>query len=340
MCQLYHDLLPPPGSPDLFAPHLESTRSVYSNLRRRYLIAPDGHWAADCSNEQDDPSPHAGPSSPRTSAEAGGSGWDPLSLDGDSPWKTWFAHEELRATIRQDVDRTFPDISYFRLERVKRSMTSVLFIWSVLNPDVGYRQVSPLHQVRAVGWADGSQGMHELFAVCLLAVDRDSMDSADRGAMNEDAMRSTLNRRYVEHDAFELYQALMRSAKPFYEWRAEEGPVSFVAMCRACRVLTRQRSSVNAAPPAPSITRCKHLQSSLIRHIDPQLWERLDTEGVEAQLWAMYVGIDEDQEARLTVIAAGSDCCSLEKYPSDWPCGSGTAYLLWTRHSHYWTTSA
>ena len=28
---------------------------------------------------------------------------------------------------------------------------------------------------------------------------------------------------------------------------------------------------------------------NLIRRIDPQLWGRLETEGVEAQIWAMYV---------------------------------------------------
>lgn len=42
----------------------------------------------------------------------------------------------------QDVDRTFPDIPYFTLERVKRCMVTMLFLFTVLNPDVGYRQVS------------------------------------------------------------------------------------------------------------------------------------------------------------------------------------------------------
>jgi TBC1 domain family protein 5 len=33
--------------------------------------------------------------------------------------------------------------------------------------------------------------------------------------------------------------------------------------------------------------RCNHIHSQLIRRIDPQLWERLDTEGIEAQIWLM-----------------------------------------------------
>jgi len=52
--------------------------------------------------------------------------------------------------------------------------------------------------------------------------------------------------------------------------------------------LIRQRSG-NTTSQAPVITRCQHIHNNLIARIDPQLWERLETEGVEAQIWAMYV---------------------------------------------------
>ncbi len=70
--------------------------------------------------------------------------------------------------------------------------------------------------------------MHELLAVCLLTVDRDSLSPSsppETGVMAE-AMESTLDRRYVEHDAFDLFMAIMKPAKAFYEWKQEEGPVS------------------------------------------------------------------------------------------------------------------
>jgi TBC1 domain family member 5 len=72
------------------------------------------------------------------------------------------------------------------------------------------------------------QGMHELLAVCLLVVDRDSLALPDSNgsAQMVQAMYTTLDRRYVEHDAFELFMAIMKLAKAFYEWRQEEGPVS------------------------------------------------------------------------------------------------------------------
>lgn len=77
--------------------------------------------------------------------------------------------------------------------------------------------------------------MHELLAVCLVSLDRDSLDrdqdtrwqpSSSAQAQMMEAMQATLDRRYVEHDSFELFQAVMKGAKAFYEWRAEEGPVS------------------------------------------------------------------------------------------------------------------
>ncbi|TXT07366.1 hypothetical protein VHUM_03086 [Vanrija humicola] len=60
----------------------------------------------------------------------------------------------------------------------------------------------------------------------------------------------------------------MKPAKSFYEWRAEEGP-----------------PRLPNGPQAPIIVRCNYINSQLIRRIDPQLWERLDTEGIEAQIW-------------------------------------------------------
>lgn len=97
------------------------------------------------------------------------------------------------------------------------------------------------------------QGMHELLAVCLLVVDRDSLDNkytrtdnsplspgSSTGVAVESAMYTALDRRYVEHDAFSLFLEIMRGAKAFYEWRSEEGPVRshlLGPVCRFCSLL-------------------------------------------------------------------------------------------------------
>jgi TBC1 domain family protein 5 len=78
--------------------------------------------------------------------------------------------------------------------------------------------------------------MHELLAVCFWALDRDSISPPDSDGLKsplardtmDDAMRATLDRRYVEHDAYSLFAEIMKSAKTFYEWRSEEVPVSLL----------------------------------------------------------------------------------------------------------------
>lgn len=164
-------------------------------------------------------------------------------------------------------------MSYFQLERVQRCMATALFIFAVLNPDVGYRQ-----------------GMHELFACCFMAVDRDSLKVVNKAeGQQREAMFKTLDRRYVEHDAFELFMAIMKNAKAFYEWRAEEGPIVSIPLrpINSIDILDCQRSRTATVPQAPIIVKCNNLHTSLLRRIDPQLYERLETEGVEAQIWAM-----------------------------------------------------
>lgn len=75
--------------------------------------------------------------------------------------------------------------------------------------------------------------MHELLAVCFWVIDRDSLHRLDADTLGsplardvaEEAMYSTLDERYIEHDAYALFAEVMRSAKSSYEWRSEEGPV-------------------------------------------------------------------------------------------------------------------
>lgn len=47
--------------------------------------------------------------------QATGENWsrnNPLSLDEDSGWREWFKSVELRATIKQDVERTYVPRQY------------------------------------------------------------------------------------------------------------------------------------------------------------------------------------------------------------------------------------
>lgn len=91
---------------------LSRQRSEYSDLRERFLRAPDGGWIKDGETNEDG-------NRGRTSSENGGEKSatgrpvkvdakvnNPLGLEEDNPWQSWFADLELRKTIRQDVQRT------------------------------------------------------------------------------------------------------------------------------------------------------------------------------------------------------------------------------------------
>ncbi|KAJ2696935.1 hypothetical protein H4R19_005697, partial [Coemansia spiralis] len=82
---------------------------------------------------------------------------NPLSLDEDSPWSQYHRDQELRSTIQQDVARTFPDEAYFGTPRVQRLLADMLLVYAKMHSALRYRQ-----------------GMHELLAPLLLAVDRDA----------------------------------------------------------------------------------------------------------------------------------------------------------------------
>ncbi|KAJ1940493.1 TBC1 domain, member 5, partial [Kickxella alabastrina] len=133
----------------------------------------------------------------------------PLSLEEDSPWARYHADQDLRTTIMLDVSRTFPEDKYFRQTRVQRCLGDVLFVYAKMHAAMGYRQ-----------------GMHELLAPLLLAVDVDAVDAVGG---NTFFLAEVLDRRFVEHDAFALFDRLMRLCAP---WYAAAGPSALVSRCR------------------------------------------------------------------------------------------------------------
>ncbi|KAJ2106283.1 hypothetical protein GGI16_001992, partial [Coemansia sp. S142-1] len=82
----------------------------------------------------------------------------------------------------QDVARTFPEEAYFRETRVQKLLADILFVYAKLHSSLQYRQ-----------------GMHELLAPILMAVDRDSVQCEGGDVF---FIGQILDRRFVEHDAF------------------------------------------------------------------------------------------------------------------------------------------
>ncbi|KAG8900147.1 hypothetical protein FRB99_006207 [Tulasnella sp. 403] len=240
-----------PASPASPLSTLISARSKYVELLKEKLRAPDGSYEAGFSVPGEDP--------PLTMAQGIQGDWqrnNPLSLDEKNPWQDWFASVELRRTIAQDVERTFPDIPYFRKPDVQSSLTTILFLQSVEDPEIGYRQ-----------------GMHEILAPLFYAIDRDSLDPATSSVPAE--VRELCDRTWVAADSWLLFSIMMKNVRTWYEWR-EPPP----------RLLTDGPIQTQSWV-APIVRICGTIQSKYLRTVDPALYSTLRESGIEPQLYGM-----------------------------------------------------
>jgi len=151
-----------------------------------------------------------------------------------------------------------PENTFFREPRVQNSLLEILFIYCKLNQDVSYRQ-----------------GFHELAAVMYWVVSCDAITPSDEEYKEgEEIMMEALDARFIDHDAFSLFQCVMRSAKQWYE--LGEGEVG------ADR---RSGSIVNS----PIVTKSKYIHETLLMAADPELAERLKELDVLPQVFLMSV---------------------------------------------------
>ncbi|KAJ5774263.1 hypothetical protein N7457_009159 [Penicillium paradoxum] len=176
---------------------------------------------------------------------------DPLADDEQSPWQTLRHDETLRAEILQDVDRCLQENFFFQEPDTKSKLTDILFVYSKLNPDVGYRQ-----------------GMHELLAPILWVVDRDSVKpelDANKEA-DEGLMRNILDAEFVEHDSFTLFLSVMQTARIYYEH-------------------SEMRCANGQMDVIPIVDRCNYLHKEALAIIDHELAEHLEAVDVLPQIF-------------------------------------------------------
>ena len=140
---------------------------------------------------------------------------------------------------------------FFREPSTQKSLLDILFIYSKLNPDTGYRQ-----------------GMHELLAPILWAVDCDAVDRQRTGMGSRtdeqditQLICDALDPDYVEHDAFSLFCAVMQTAKSFYE--------------------------VGDSKTSPLATRSSRIQGEVLAQIDPELEHHLSSIEILPQIYVM-----------------------------------------------------
>ncbi|KAF8610811.1 RabGAP/TBC [Ceratobasidium sp. AG-I] len=222
---------------------LRRLRTEYVGLLKDAMRAPDGTFPESLV-VPGEPAPR------RTAVNANLAQNNPLSLDESNPWQDYFTSLELRKTIQKDVERTFPDVEYFRSANAQRMLADVLFVYTKTHTQVSYRQ-----------------GMHELLAPVLWALDYDSLEEGQ----GDPEMQEFLAREYVPADAWAVFSRIMAGASPWYEWR--EPPAS------------------GPTPPAawvpPINTICTKIGGEYLRICDPALGARMDELGIEPQMYGI-----------------------------------------------------
>lgn len=166
---------------------------------------------------------------------------------------------DLQEIILKDVERTFPELDFFRLPSVQKSLYNILYIYAKLNPDISYKQ-----------------GMHELAAPMIWVVfnDLQVLSPDDGGAYfskekqfyqpdTETLSSSSSLSLSIEADAFHLFSELMNHAKSWY--------------------MAPSDSSVSP----PIVVKSQHIQNDIIKKTDPELYQCLNSNIIEPQIWAL-----------------------------------------------------
>ncbi|KAI6101451.1 rab-GTPase-TBC domain-containing protein, partial [Pisolithus croceorrhizus] len=165
----------------------------------------------------------------------------------------------LRKIIQQDVERTFPDMGYFRSDEVQHQLTNVLFLYSAMHPDIGYRQ-----------------GMHELLPPLFYAIDFDSVPEAHEVFETDSLFAEFCSRSWVAADSWALFSAIMQKVFQWYEWREPALPPPAAL------------GPVNLKPYVPPIVEaCNRIQGNLLKSVDPTLYEAMQGAGIEPQIYGL-----------------------------------------------------
>lgn len=142
---------------------------------------------------------------------------------------------------------------FFQEPETKSKLTDILFVYSKLNPDVGYRQ-----------------GMHELLAPILWVIDRDAVNgetSAKAQASEDDNLiMGLLDPQFIEHDSFSLFLCVMQTARTYYEHGETQ-------------------SSSSHMDVIPIVSRCEYLHKEALGTIDHELADHLQEVEVLPQIF-------------------------------------------------------
>jgi len=189
---------------------------------------------------------------------------NPLSQEEQSPWAQFFQDNELRKVIMQDIKRTYPGELMFEQMEIRDIMLNILFIYAREQPDISYKQ-----------------GMHELLAPIVYVFYNEYMLVQDVTNPSSQLIRTVVSMKYLEHDLYWCYVALMKHTHPYYTTDKINKPEP---------VNKDQTLLFKEDTPQPSsyiVQSLEELQNGTLRRFDPELQQHLQKLGIQPQLYGL-----------------------------------------------------
>lgn len=178
-------------------------------------------------------------------------------------------HQNVFRTIERDVVRTFPDMEFFRQSEMQAILENVLFNYASENPHLSYKQ-----------------GMHELLATLLYVLHTDSQNCLinNEGGLANDTIATLLDLKYLEHDVFHLFCALMKSIETWYQ--NDEilmVPDEFSRSERSGSINKSSRQQVGSVLG----NKLKMISETIVRNNDIELFNHLEALQIAPQIYGI-----------------------------------------------------
>ena len=203
----------------------ERWEEVLAKKRHEYEVYKSSHFVDERGNRHLDPAVN-----------------NPLSQDANSPWNKFFSDNKLMTQIEQDVWRTPRELDeeIFNDERIRQMMEKMLFVYAKRVPQMGYKQ--GMHELLAIAIKVQVDGCREYQRV----TDNPKQLPPDFGLkLQHKVLRRINDRRYLEHDAYFLFDSIMRS---MWEWYFVAQPAAGTGPSRSSSSLAsaaRKRAKAN-----------------------------------------------------------------------------------------------
>ncbi|XP_041460256.1 TBC1 domain family member 5-like isoform X2 [Lytechinus variegatus] len=192
---------------------------------------------------------------------------NPLSQMEESPWNKFFQDKDCRTEIRQDVVRCFPEIAFFKSEKIREMMVDILFCFAKENSHVLYKQ-----------------GMHELLAPLMFVIhcDQQAFLHAKEMESQLDIVSELMNPEYLEHDSYTLFCHLMETAEPWFHHGHDFPPP------QGGFVQSEPFSKPEECnPSSPLVKKLNRIREVILKKHDFELYTHLNRLDIQPQIYGI-----------------------------------------------------